>query len=60
MAQADVKQSEFLDIKEVAQLLRLSTRTVVRRFEEGAIPGKKIGSKWRTTRTAMDKLFQSV
>lgn len=42
---------------ELAKYLGVSRKTVVRRLEEGQLPGRKIGIKWRTTKTAVDNFL---
>lgn len=46
-------ESEVLTVKEVSRLLQLHRRTVIRRLEDGTIPGKKIGSVWRIARKSL-------
>lgn len=50
-------KGEVLTTSQVAELLQLSVPTVKRRFEDGTIPARKFGSKWRCSRSAVDKLF---
>jgi excisionase family DNA binding protein len=46
----------YLTPTEVGIMLQISEKTVIRHFKSGKLPGVKIGSKWRSTRTALDKL----
>lgn len=52
-------KGEVLTTREVAELLQLSEPSVKRRFEDGTIPAKKIGTKWRCLRSSVDKFFQT-
>ena len=47
--------SEILTIEEVAQLLRVSERTVYDWAQKGEIPGGKIGTSWRFKRDAIEQ-----
>ena len=38
---------EMLTIKEVAELLDMSTRTISRYIKEGKLNALKVGNKWR-------------
>ena len=44
-----------LTIEEVAQLLKISPRTVRRLAAKGEIPGRKIGNKWRFSPIAVHR-----
>jgi excisionase family DNA binding protein len=54
-----LQNGEVLTTEDVAELLKLSRATVVRRFRDGTIPAKLIGTKWRCLRSDVDKLFQA-
>ena len=41
------QQGPFLTVKEVASLLKVSTKTVYRWLGRGALHGRKIGGGWR-------------
>jgi len=45
---------EILDVKEVAQILKVSTRTVIRLAERGELVSFKIGDLWRFRRADVD------
>lgn len=44
----------ILDIKEVAEYLRIPRSTIYRLAQEGKIPCKKVGKHWRFHRHALD------
>ena len=46
--------SPVLRLDEAAELLRLSTRTVVKLAITGAIIGRKVGRQWRFLRTDLE------
>jgi len=52
-------RNEVLTPYQVAEILQLNFRTVIRRFEDGTIPAKKIGSKWRCSRKNLDLYLDS-
>ena len=56
---ADIEASEVLTMGEVAELLRVSTRTVSRLARARKIPGKKIGKEWRFYRAEVEKCLKS-
>ncbi len=45
---------EILDVKEVAKILKVSTRTVIRLAERGELVSFKIGDLWRFRRADVD------
>ncbi len=45
--------AEVLSPAEVAELLQVEDELVTRLAEEGELPGKKIGDKWRFSRSAV-------
>lgn len=45
---------EILEVKEVAKLLKVSTRTVIRLAERGELVSFKIGDLWRFRRSDVD------
>lgn len=45
----------MLTIREVADYLSLSQRTIYRLVEEGAIPAFKIGGQWRFEQAALEQ-----
>ncbi len=49
----------FLTLREVAETLRLSTRTVREYVKRGEIKGKIIGKRWRFRRADIDAFFES-
>jgi excisionase family DNA binding protein len=48
-----VKTSEILDVHMTAKLLTVSPDTIYDLFKKGELPGRKVGRKWLTTRTAV-------
>ena len=44
---------EVLDVHMAAQFLTVSADTVYDLFQRGDLPGKKVGRKWLTTKTAV-------
>jgi len=40
----------LLTVKEVAELLRVSTQTLYKMLEQGSIPALRIGNQWRFER----------
>ena len=46
---------EILEPKEVAKLLKVNHRTVVRWAEQGKLPGFKLGDLWRFRREALEE-----
>ena len=49
---------EFLGVPEVARLLRVSDRSVLRALTAGKLPGRKVGKKWRISRAALMRWFE--
>lgn len=49
---------EILDVKEVAKMLKVSTRTVIRLAERQEIIAFKIGDLWRFRRADVDDYIQ--
>jgi excisionase family DNA binding protein len=47
------KVSEILDVHMTAEFLTVSPDTVYDLFKKGELPGRKVGRKWLTTRTAV-------
>jgi excisionase family DNA binding protein len=50
-----VVMDEILEPKEVAKLLKVNHRTVVRWAEQGKLPGFKLGDLWRFRREAIEE-----
>lgn len=55
---ADVPEERFLTPEEVADMLRVSPRTVNRWLNQGKLPGVKIGSRWRIEREDFERFIQ--
>ena len=49
---------EILTPKEVAEILKMTERTVVRHLMNGIIPGKKIGVVWRVRRDILERYME--
>jgi len=49
----------LLGTAEVAQTLGVSEADVIATLEKGDLKGKKIGSTWRITKTALDEFLKS-
>jgi excisionase family DNA binding protein len=47
------KVSEILDVHMTAELLTVSPDTIYDLFKKEELPGRKVGRKWLTTRTAV-------
>jgi nitrogen PTS system EIIA component len=48
------EQTEIMTLKEVADYLRLSEKTISRMAQEGRIPAQKLARQWRFQRTSID------
>jgi len=48
-----------MTVEEVAQFLRLTTRTVYTMVEVGILPGTKIGGVWRIDREQLEQKLAS-
>ena len=51
--------SEILEPKEVAQMLKVSVRTVTRLAEKNELEGFKIGDLWRFYRSDIDTYIEA-
>ena len=47
--------SDIMTLKEMAQYLRLSEKTIVRMIQAGDLPASKVASRWRFMRTVIDQ-----
>ncbi len=56
---AAVAVPELMGVADVAKLLGVSEADALAALEKGDIKGKKIGSTWRITRTAVDEFLKS-
>ncbi len=45
---------EIFEVKDVAQILKVSTRTVIRLAERGELTAFKVGDLWRFRRSDVD------
>jgi excisionase family DNA binding protein len=50
---------KFLTLREAADVLRLSTRTLREYLKRGEIRGKLIGKRWRFKRADLDAFFEN-
>jgi excisionase family DNA binding protein len=55
----NTKASEILDVHMTAELLTVSLDTVYNLFQKGELPGRKVGRKWLTTRSAVLRWIES-
>jgi excisionase family DNA binding protein len=51
--------SDLMTPAQVAQLLGVAESDVVASLDSGDLKGKKIGSQWRVTKTAVDQFLHS-
>ena len=49
---------DILTIKEVADYLKLTERTLYRLVQEGKIPGFKVGNSWRFKRADIERWIE--
>ena len=49
---------EILEVKDVANILKISTRTVIRLAERGELVAFKIGDLWRFRRSDVDEYIR--
>jgi excisionase family DNA binding protein len=49
---------DILDANEVAELLRIHPRTVIRLAGKGELPGFKVGDQWRFRREAIEQYIK--
>ena len=49
---------EILDVKDVANILKVSTRTIIRLAERGELVAFKIGDLWRFRRSDVDDFIR--
>lgn len=59
VAESQVLGDRFLTLREAAEVLRLSTRTVREYVKRGEIRGKIIGNRWRFRRADLDSFFEN-
>lgn len=50
-----MESSDFMTVKECAELLKISTTTIYRLVRKGNLPGAKIGNQWRFSRGLIKK-----
>jgi len=48
-----LRNPDILDVQKAAALLTVSADTVYDLFKSGELPGRKVGRKWITTRSAL-------
>jgi excisionase family DNA binding protein len=49
---------EILEVKDVAQILKVSTRTVIRLAERGELTAFKVGDLWRFRRSDVNDYIE--
>lgn len=52
-------EKEILDIKEASELLRVGVRTMYNLAQKGLVPARKIGGRWRFSKSSLMALFNS-
>jgi membrane protease subunit (stomatin/prohibitin family) len=57
-APAEVPALDVLSPAQVATMLKVTEADVIASLEAGDLKGKRIGSEWRVTRTAVDQFFR--
>lgn len=58
-ANAPAIGDRLLTLREAAEVLRLSTRTVREYVQQGEIEGRIIGGRWRFRRADLDAFFEN-
>ncbi|MFA5460056.1 MAG: helix-turn-helix domain-containing protein [Candidatus Paceibacterota bacterium] len=48
---------DFLTVEDIAEILKLSKRTIREKLKKGELPGKKIAGKYITTRELLKKFI---
>jgi excisionase family DNA binding protein len=54
-----INQGNYLTLREAAEILRLSTRTVREYVGRNKIEGRIIGGRWRFRRADLDAFFEN-
>jgi excisionase family DNA binding protein len=54
-----VKKNEIMSLDELAEYLKLSTSTLYKLAQDGALPGQKLGKRWRFHKDAIDDWLKS-
>lgn len=60
MTERNPVEPEIMTPEEVADYLRLNRETVYRTLRRGQLPGIKVGSQWRVSRSALNKALNSL
>jgi len=50
----------MMDIKEVADYLKIKEQTVYRLAQNGKIPALKIGGQWKVKKEHLDRMFDEI
>lgn len=50
----------MMDIKEVANYLKIKEQTVYRLAQNGKIPALKIGGQWKVKKEHLDRMFDEI
>lgn len=58
MARKRMSNHEVLTVKEAADLLRISEIGVRRLADQGEIPARRVGKRWRFSRTALEAFIR--
>ncbi len=54
-----IVQSEYFTLKEIAERLKVSERTVWRWVHSGALPAIKLGQQWRIRDDDLDEFLEA-
>jgi excisionase family DNA binding protein len=55
----DLEPLRFLTLKQTAELLRMSTRTLLRMVQSNELPAFKVGGQWRFLESELIKWFKA-
>jgi len=52
------EMTQFMTVREVADYLRVSEKTIYRLLRRGSIPATKVGRQWRFNKASIDGWLQ--
>ena len=55
-----ITREDILTVKDAAQLLGVSTYTIMEYARRGVLPGRKLGRSWRFIRTELEDAIQQL